>query len=49
MLRGIVCPVLVKVMQTQKTVEKYRNFYVAEKSTIFKLTKISIPNFDSTN
>ena len=32
-----------------KTVENYRNCYVAEERIVFKLSKISIPNFDNTN
>ena len=33
----------------EKTAGNYRNFYVAEKSIVLKLSKISIPHFDSTN
>ena len=33
----------------EKTAENYRNCYLAEKPIVFKLSKISIPNFDSTN
>ena len=33
----------------EKTAENYRNCYVAEKRIVFKLLKISIPNFNSTN
>ena len=33
----------------EKTVENYRNCYVAENRIVSKLSKISIPNFDSTN
>ena len=35
----------------EKTVENYRNLYVAEreKPIVFKLSNISIPNFNSTN
>ena len=33
----------------EKTAEIYRNCYVAEKRTVSKLSKISIPSFDSTN
>jgi len=32
-----------------KTAENYRNCYLAEKPIVFKLSKISIPKFDSTN
>ena len=31
----------------EKTAENYRNCYFAEKLIVFKLSKISIPNFDS--
>ena len=31
------------------TAENDRNCYVAEKPIVFKLSKISIPNFNSTN
>ena len=33
----------------EKTAENYRNRYVAEKRIVSKLSKISIPNFNSTN
>ena len=33
----------------KKTSENYRNSYVAEKPVVFKLSKILVPNFDSTN
>jgi len=33
----------------KKTAENYRNCYVAEKRIVSKLSKVSIPNFDSTN
>ena len=33
----------------EKTTENYRNCYVAEERIIFKLSKILIPNFSSTN
>ena len=33
----------------EKSVEKDRNCYVAEERIVSKLSKISIPNFDSTN
>ena len=33
----------------EKSAENYRNCYVAEKPTVSKLLKISIPNFNSTN
>ena len=33
----------------EKTAENYRNCYVAEKPIVFKLSKISISNFDRTN
>ena len=33
----------------EKTDEIYRNCYVAENLIVFKLSKISIPNFNSTN
>ena len=33
----------------EKTAENYRNYYVAEKRIVTKLSKISIPNFSSTN
>ena len=36
-----------KVMM-KKTAENYRNFYVAEKHIVSKLSQISIPNFNST-
>ena len=32
----------------KKTAEKYRNFYDAEKLITCKISKISIPNFNST-
>ena len=32
-----------------KTAENYRNCYLAEKPIVFKLSKISISKFDSTN
>ena len=32
-----------------KTAENYRNCYVAEKRIISKLSKISLPNFNSKN
>ena len=33
----------------EKTVENYRNCYFAENPIVFKLLKLSIPNFNSTN
>ena len=33
----------------ENTAENYRNCYVADKSIVSKLSKISIPNFDSEN
>ena len=33
----------------EKTDEKYLNCYVVENLIVFKLSKISIPNFNSTN
>ena len=33
----------------EKTAENYRNCYLAEMLIVFKLMKLSIPNFDSTN
>ena len=33
----------------EKTAENYRNCYFAEKPIVFKLSKISISKFDSTN
>ena len=33
----------------EKTAENYGNYFVAEKCIMFTLSKISIPNFDSTN
>ena len=33
----------------EKIAENYQNCYVAEKSTVSKLSNISIPNFDNTN
>ena len=33
----------------EKTAENYRNCYAAEKLIVFKLSKISILNIDSTN
>ena len=33
----------------EKTTENYQNCNVAKKPTVFKLSKISIPNFESTN
>ena len=32
-----------------KTTENYRNFYVVEKCIAYKLSKISLPNFEGTN
>ena len=32
----------------EKTAENYRNCYVVEKNIVFKLSRISIPNFDTT-
>ena len=33
----------------EETAEKYRISYIAEKPIIFQLSKILVPNFDSTN
>ena len=33
----------------EKTAEIYRNCYVVKKRIVSKLSKISIPNFESTN
>ena len=33
----------------EKTAEKYRNCYAAEKRIVYKLSRILIPNFNSTN
>ena len=33
----------------EKTAENYRKCYVAEKHIVSKLSKISVPNFDTTN
>ena len=33
----------------EKTAENYRNCYIAEKHIVYKLFKISIPNFKSKN
>ena len=33
----------------EKTTENYRNCYVVEKRIVSKLSKISIPNFESKN
>ena len=33
----------------EKTSESYRNYYVAEKRIVSKLSKITIHNFDGTN
>ena len=33
----------------EKTAENDQNYYVAEKRIVFKLSKISVSNFDSTN
>ena len=33
----------------EKMAENNRNYYVAEKCIVSKLSKISIPNFDSTD
>ena len=33
----------------EKTAENYRKFYVVEKRIVSKLSKISIPKFDSIN
>ena len=33
----------------EKTAENYRNYYVAEKRIVPKLSKTSIPNFNNTN
>ena len=33
----------------KKYAKNYRNYYVVEKRIVSKLSKISIPNFDSTN
>ena len=37
------------MMKKVKTTENYRNWYVAEKCIIYKLSKISIPNVNSIN
>ena len=33
----------------EKTAKNYRNSYVAEKPIVFQLSKILVPNVDSTN
>ena len=38
-----------EISYDEKTAENYRNSYVTEKRIVSKLSKISIPNFESTN